>query len=274
MKYAVIIPIFNCGNYLRFTLESLNAQTYQPDEVIIVDDGSTDNSVEIAESYGFKVYKQKNLGPASARNKAVELSVSDWIIFLDGDDLLEPDRIKVLNDVICNDPSLSMIANDEYEGHIQGPWVEKKLHTYYTSQIPLYDQLLDRCFLSTSAMAMKRSLYLDTGGMDVSLRSAQDYDFWLRASRCAKFTFIPQTLSRYVIRPESVTANYLRRLQCLKIIIQKNLSSYKLKKLVRRVLVIHFELLLLSIKSRQYVVALKIYLSLFFSLLRFLTRII
>ena len=268
LSFAIIIPTYNCDSYIGATLQSVLDQTQKADEVIIVDDGSSDNTISIAKEMGFDVVEQKNSGPAAARNHAVSLAKSDWIVFLDGDDLMEPRRIEVLAKAIEKDPNLNFLGNNEFEGRPSGPWEEKFLHLNYNFEESLYDQLLKGCFLSTSAMAIRRDLYQEVGGMDEGLRSAQDYDLWLRVAPKAKFHFIDQTLSRYIIRNESVTSNFTRRLNCMKAIFGKHYKSMGKMNLVRRILVFHAELLIASFRAGSFGHFFKIAFSLPISILR------
>ncbi|MCK5535948.1 MAG: glycosyltransferase family 2 protein [Bacteroidales bacterium] len=100
---SILIPLYNAEKYFSETMESLLNQTYPNIEIIIVDDGSTDNSYEIAkkhESDNVIVIQQKNQGPGAARNKAFELSSGEYIQYLDADDLLEPNKIEIQLEVL------------------------------------------------------------------------------------------------------------------------------------------------------------------------------
>lgn len=95
---SIIIPVYNAGNLLEQTIQSAIGQTWQHKEIIIVDDGSTDNSLAIAKKYehdGIKIYSQTNSGAAVARNYGIKESNGDYIQFLDADDLLSPDKIEM-----------------------------------------------------------------------------------------------------------------------------------------------------------------------------------
>lgn len=93
---SVVIPCFNASRFLNATLESVFAQTYAVRELILVDDGSTDDSAGIAESYGppVRVIRQSNQGESVARNRGMETACGDWIAFLDADDLWEPHKLE------------------------------------------------------------------------------------------------------------------------------------------------------------------------------------
>lgn len=101
MKISVIVPVYNCGNYLSDTLDSILAQTYQNFEIILIDDGSRDDSGAVCDTYGEKdnrirVIHQENHGVSHARNAGLALATGDAVSFIDGDDTLEPDMYELL----------------------------------------------------------------------------------------------------------------------------------------------------------------------------------
>src|SRR3989339_214682 len=95
-KISVIIPNYNYGRYLAETIESVLAQTYPAVEVIFIDDGSTDESIEVAMRYPITVLSQRNQGVSTARNNAAAKASGDYLLFLDSDDLLYPDSLAVM----------------------------------------------------------------------------------------------------------------------------------------------------------------------------------
>jgi glycosyltransferase involved in cell wall biosynthesis len=262
VSFAFIIPVFNGEKYLASTLESALNQIEKADEIIVVDDGSTDESVQIAKKYDVKLIQQQNAGAAAARNTAVSHSNSEWIVFLDGDDIALEQRIKKIKEKVKENPSLNLIANDEYEGNDQDGWIIKYLYNYYNPSRDLYSQLLKGCFLSTSAMAIKKELFDKVGGMDVELRSAQDYDLWLRVAPHAQFDFIKEPLTKYLVHSNSVTGNQLKRLECMKMILRKHQDSFSKNSFLKRFLIIHLEVLLTSIKFKKFSIIPQVLLSL------------
>ena len=101
MRISIIIPVYNVENYLHYAMDSLFRQTYKNFEVILVNDGSTDNSGKLCEEYAQEydnvfVYHKKNAGLSDARNFGVENAKTDWIFFLDPDDYIEPFTLELL----------------------------------------------------------------------------------------------------------------------------------------------------------------------------------
>lgn len=96
MEISIVIPCYNAAQYLRETLDSALYQTYAAEEIIVVDDGSTDESAAIAESYGppVRVIRQENKGESVARNRAIDLATGDWVALLDADDRWEPEKLE------------------------------------------------------------------------------------------------------------------------------------------------------------------------------------
>lgn len=100
---SIIIPVYNCQDYLKRCLDSVFAQEYKNYEVICIDDGSTDNSTQIAKEYDVRYYYQENGGQAVARNKGIELAKGEWLCFVDSDDAIEPDYLSKMYEATKSD---------------------------------------------------------------------------------------------------------------------------------------------------------------------------
>jgi len=212
MKISVVIPVYNLEKYIGRALDSIQRQTSAPDEVIIVDDGSQDSTLEIVRSYPFRVEIQSNQGPGAARNHGVSVATGDWIAFLDGDDFWEPDRIFALRMAEASNPKAVLIACNDFEGPLEGPWKKRELHLHYKPDRPIFRQLYRGNFLATSSVAVKRDIFLEVGGMNPEYPSAQDFELWLWIVQMGSIEFIPKSLTRYVIRPGSISHNITKRL--------------------------------------------------------------
>ena len=105
-KFSIIIPVYNVEKYLEKCLDSIKNQTYKDYEVIIVNDGTKDNSMDIAKKYDFKIINQKNQGLSAARNTGVKNATGAYLLFVDSDDYLEKDLLKELNKSLKNNPDL------------------------------------------------------------------------------------------------------------------------------------------------------------------------
>ena len=108
MTITVVIPAYNSEKYIARAIDSVLTQTHKPDEIIVVDDGSTDNTSEIARKYepSVKLIQQQNAGASVARNTGIEAATSEWIAFLDADDEWLPEKLKLQTEHLKRNPHL------------------------------------------------------------------------------------------------------------------------------------------------------------------------
>ncbi len=179
---SVIIPTYNRGWILKETIDSVLAQDFTDFELIVVDDGSTDNTQGILDSYkeDIIVLQQQNKGVSSARNRGIVSASGQFIAFLDSDDLWLPKKLSTQVDFFNTNPDALICQTEE-------KWIRnsirvnpKKRHKKLSGDI--FEPSLYLCLVSPSAVMMKRSLFEKTGMFDESLPACEDYDMWLRIS--------------------------------------------------------------------------------------------
>ena len=179
---SVIIPTYNRGWALKKAIDSVLAQDFTDFELIVVNDGSTDNTQEILSSYkeDIIVLKQNNKGVSSARNRGIASASGRFIAFLDSDDLWLPQKLSTQVDFFNSNPE-ALICQTEEEWIRNSIFVNpKKRHRKLSGDI--FEQSLYLCLVSPSAVMIKRSLFEKTGMFDESLPACEDYDMWLRVS--------------------------------------------------------------------------------------------
>jgi len=172
---SVIIPVYNGERYLAQTIESALAQTYQPIEIIVIDDGSTDGSAEVVKRFPSVRYQfQTNRGIGGARNRGVELATGDFLAFLDGDDLWSPSKLTRQMDTFEAEPALDMVF-----GHVKqfyspelGESIKAKLR-YNDEIIPGYH---------AGSMLIKREAFLRVGWFDTTVRVGEFIDWYSRTA--------------------------------------------------------------------------------------------
>lgn len=201
-EISVVITAYNKGRHIRRTVDSVLSQTFEDFEVIIIDDGSTDNTREIIASISdirIRYIYQPNSGlPASARNKGMDLSQGKYIALLDGDDYWHEEKLKRCKDLLDNMPEISLVCHNIafiYHGKTLkiikfGPFVEK-----------MYDKLLfeGNC-LGPSAVVIRREVFFRDGfrfDEDKALFAIEDYEYWLRLSERYRFYFMLDVLGYY-----------------------------------------------------------------------------
>lgn len=150
VKFSIVIPNYNEDKYIRECLESVFSQTYNNYEVIVVDDGSTDNSLEIVKDFNVKIYHSNGLHAGGARNLGIDNASGDYIVFLDSDDYFNNDKVlSELNDLI-NDEDIVFL---DYLLNINGECTEKK-----DLDEDMYERIARTSFLGAPTKCFKRSL--------------------------------------------------------------------------------------------------------------------
>jgi glycosyltransferase involved in cell wall biosynthesis len=178
---SVIIPAYNRGWIIRDAIDSaLNQKVFREFEVIVVDDGSIDDTPEILRSYQDRimVLNQSNRGVSAARNKGVDAASGELIAFLDSDDKWLPQKLLVQVDFFSQHPDALICQTDELWIRNQLRINPKKRHKKPSGDI--FESSLRLCLVSPSAVMMKKKLFYSVGRFDESLPACEDYDLWLR----------------------------------------------------------------------------------------------
>ncbi|HVL00001.1 MAG TPA: glycosyltransferase [Dongiaceae bacterium] len=198
---SVIIPVFNAEAHLEETLASVLGQTYPHIEIVAVDDGSTDRSLEILEKYRhrIRVVRQKNGGAAAARNRGAQEARGKWIAFLDADDLWAPDKVERQLGA-CADFTWSY-TDSVFMGGVNDGRRDSELTPKYQGRV--LEQLICNNFVGTSSVMIQRQVFLDAGGFSESLRSIEDWEFWIRLASDHNIGYIEEPLVRYRIHSSS-----------------------------------------------------------------------
>jgi len=181
-QVSVIIPTYNRGWILREAVDSVLAQDYTDFELIVVDDGSTDDTREILDSYGqdLFVFQQPNKGVSAARNRGLAESRAQLVAFLDSDDLWLPQKLTRQVEFFTINPA-ALICQTEETWVRDGVRVNpKKRHHKFSGMI--FKPSLALCLVSPSAVMIRKNLFDTVGLFDESLPACEDYDLWLRVS--------------------------------------------------------------------------------------------
>lgn len=193
-KVSIIIPTYNRANLLREAIDSVLAQTYQDFELLVVDDGSTDNTCAVVAGYGDQVvYRfQENRGVSRARNLGIHASAGAWIAFLDSDDLWLPEKLEQQMAVMEQNPDLRLCHTEEI-------WIRRGLRVNPKKKHKkqggfIFHDCLPLCVISPSSVLLRRTLLEEVGYFDENLPACEDYDLWLRITKDYPVYFIEKPL--------------------------------------------------------------------------------
>jgi len=194
MRISAVIPSYNRRHTLERALQSVFAQTSPVDEVILVDDGSTDDSAEMTAQLfpDVKVIRQSNRGVSAARNRGIMAARHDWIALLDSDDSWLAHKIEAIREAALQNPGHVLYHSDEI-------WMRRgvrvnPMQKHRKSGGWIFEQCLPLCAISPSASVLRKSTLQALDLFDESLPACEDYDLWLRLCHRFPVYFIEQAL--------------------------------------------------------------------------------
>jgi len=193
-KVSVIIPTFNRGYCLAESIRSVLEQSFTDFELIVVDDGSTDNTLEVVQQFpAVKLIRMEaNQGVSFARNLGIAEARGEWFAFLDSDDLWEKHKLAKQMKWVEQNPDQQAVYTDEI-------WIRNGVrvnamnkHRKYSGDI--FHHCLPLCIVSPSSVLLRAELLREVGGFDESMSVCEDYDLWLRIAKDYPFHFIAEKL--------------------------------------------------------------------------------
>jgi len=215
---SVIMPVYNGERFLREALESIRRQNYEPLEIIVVDDGSTDGTAKIISSYGnwIRYVHQANAGPAAARNRGLALAQGELIGFLDVDDLWPEGKLALQVKRLINDPKLDIVL-----GRVQYVELAGAAHR----EIPFENQEKTLTGIHLGCGVYRKSIFDKVGGFDESFRLGEDQDWFLRAREVnISMVILKDTTLIYRIHNDNLTQNFTFHKSQLGTVIKKSLE--------------------------------------------------
>jgi glycosyltransferase involved in cell wall biosynthesis len=208
---AVIIPCYNSSKYIGETLDSVLNQDYKYLEIVAIDDGSTDETRKILESYLPKIRilshpNNASLGPAASVNLGISESKSDLIAFLDSDDIWYPSKIEEQVKIFEKYSDVGWVYTNGYVFD-ESDNILYKLFPDGFQEENISRRIVLKCYIKTpSSVMVRREAFEKIGLFQPYLRSGQDHDMWIRMSEVAKFYYLPQFLIAYRKRPGQISS--------------------------------------------------------------------
>ena len=201
MKFSVVIPLYNKEKEIVYTINSVLKQSYKVDEIIVIDDGSTDNSSFVAEKY-FKdkitLIKQENCGVSAARNRGIQEVKNEYICFLDADDLWEESFIEEIANLIKNFPEAIVYSTSHKMIDENGNIIKSKVNVpvdfsgYIEDFIKVYKN--NYGLINSSSVCIKKSV---NPIFPIGEKKGEDICLWIELSLKGKFAFVNKPLSIY-----------------------------------------------------------------------------
>ncbi len=214
-QVSVIIPTYNAARYITEAIDSALAQTHPVAEILVIDDGSTDDTEARVRHYGGRVryFHQPNSGVASARNRGLEEARGDVIAFLDADDVWHPEKLRIQLTALAQRPDLGAVGTQRFDWPGDG-YPELDSTGTRISITPIsWAKLVVKNTLDTSAIVVRSGLMKDIGQFDTRLQGPEDFDLWLRIAEVAAIGQINLPLTGYRNSPGSVSKQADRMLR-------------------------------------------------------------
>lgn len=228
---SVIIPAYNAEKYIAETIESVLRQSYQDYEIIVVDDGSTDKTRSILESYTDRVryFYKENGGPASARNLGIKHARGEYIALLDADDIWLPQKLEKQIEVFEKSPDIGLVHSGSIvfdDKNINPERIRFKDERYCSGDV--FPYLFICNFIGNSTVVLRKTCFDAVGLFDESpgFFGTEDYDMWLRISYRYAVEFIPTPLIKYREHANQISRNFEKAYLNEKNVIQKAVRNF------------------------------------------------
>jgi glycosyltransferase involved in cell wall biosynthesis len=213
-RVSVVIPLFDLKQYVGEAIDSVLQQTYPNIEIIVVDDGSTDNPETVLSDYRdhIKLITQENKGLASARNTGIRNSEGEYLVFLDADDYISPEKIEVEVEVLEKHSATGWVYENSLAFDEDGQFIRRIPQDFLLPnedppQGMVFQRLILTNFMTVNSVMIRKTTLLAVGTFDESLRGGfEDWDLWLRISPKNEVRYIDEDLAFVRIRTGSLSS--------------------------------------------------------------------
>jgi glycosyltransferase involved in cell wall biosynthesis len=224
VRFSVIVPAYNSAAFIAKALDSALSQTLQPAEVIVINDGSSDETLEIVQRFGNKVrcISHENKGLPAARNTGIENAQYEWIALLDSDDLWRADKLERQAAAILENPTADFVYTACYSFFEDK--MEKLVPAPPASRIK--QELMNWIPFAVSSVVFRRSKAIEIGEFDPAMRLSEEWDMWHRFIKAgAEFVAIDEPLTFYRRSPGGLSHQAARLLEYQKVVVRKHIAS-------------------------------------------------
>ena len=229
---SIVLPLYNGATFIRETLKAVGSQTFQDAEIIVVDDGSSDNSSQIAEEFcrnssseilrNLKIFKQENQGVAAARNIGIQKSNGKWIALLDQDDLWHPEKLEIQYEATHKFPE----AKWHYSAFVRfyNDGREKIKNNGSVDSLETLERMLSgKLFVPPSTVLVLKKVFEEVGGFDSEFIPSDEWDFFLKLAEKFKNSYSEKVLVRFPSHLTSTGKRQKRKIfEAQKIVIENH----------------------------------------------------
>lgn len=204
VRVSVVIPTYNRAADLRRALDSVLSQTFPVAEIIVVDDGSTDNTREVVAQFGSRVsyFHQNNAGGAAARNRGIRLAKGEWIALLDHDDWWMPEKIQLQVEALHRNPGAVLAYTSAWIISLDGARaIAQAVEPAQLWPALRHSNLIASC----SSVMVRREAVIAAGCFDESLSISDDWDLWIRLAQKHPFAVVSEPVTNYMVNPNSLS---------------------------------------------------------------------
>jgi glycosyltransferase involved in cell wall biosynthesis len=227
-KVSVIIPTYNRADLIGRAIDSILAQTLRAVEILVIDDGSTDNTRKVVGVYGEPVryIYQDNQGISSARNRGIELATGEYIAFLDSDDYFLLNNLEEKIRYLLQNPTIDWVYSDwqyfDIQGNPLGFGSTKFNYTHKVLSGWIFPELIShRNFISPCTVVLKKVIFDHIGLFDITIPSQEEYDLFLRISLKYPIGYLDKVLVHVISHPGSLSSDFSKWVQGNTQIVQK-----------------------------------------------------
>jgi glycosyltransferase involved in cell wall biosynthesis len=229
VEVSVIIPSYNSAHLLKDSLNSVIASNFLKFEIIVIDDGSNDNTKDIIRPFlidgRINYIFQNNKGLSGARNSGIKRAKGEYLVFLDADDLILPDKLKVQSEYLFAHPEIDIIYSNS-QWFVEDDFTDTRPVRFPIYEGNVFNQLIYGNFMHVNSIMVRREKVIEVGLFDESLRELEDWDLWLRmVLNGSKIGFTPGIFSKVRIRKGSMTSNQNKMDMTMVRVLQKTIQN-------------------------------------------------
>jgi glycosyltransferase involved in cell wall biosynthesis len=225
LLFSIIIPAYNSESYVIEAIDSALFQRGVNFEIIVVNDGSTDETLSILKTYGNRIHivDQENKGLSGARNSGAHVAKGNVLAFLDADDIWSPDKLLLQSYKI--NAGYGMVYTNRFNFG-QSAFPEELLSDKLAmKEGDIWYALLHMNMITASSVVIMKDIYVELGGFREDLRSCEDWDLWLRCAETHKIGYCPEPLLKYRIHQGGLSKKYVFMSKMRELVILSSLSS-------------------------------------------------